>query len=139
MKIIFLIILIILFFYLDYKYDYNYEYFIENNFKYSIKNISPELIINPNADIVFIYLYTPNIYNYCKHSLLNIKNYIKMHNYGLIVYNEFFNDEVFPCWNKIAAILSNLQTSKYLVWIDADALVNNFNIKIIYIRMRNVH
>ena len=48
----------------------------------------------------------------------------------MIIYNEVFNNDVSPCWNKVASIITNLKNHDYLVWIDADALINNFNIKL---------
>lgn len=95
----------------------------------TIKQIKPK-IINPEASIMFIYLYTENIYDYCQHSIKNLTAYIKKYNYGLTIYSEPFNTSVSPCWNKIPAILENLKLYSYVVWFDADAIVNNFNIPI---------
>ena len=80
--------------------------------------------------IVFVYLYTPNIYEYCQHSIKNLVTYVNKYNYGLIVYDKIFDNNVYPCWNKIAAIIKNLSKYKYIVWFDADAIINNFDVKI---------
>ena len=97
---------------------------------YSIKQIIPQININPNADIAIVYVYTQNIYEYCQHSIKNLTAYVKKYNYGLIVYSEPFNTNVSACWNKVCAILENLLTHKYLVWFDADAIINNFDISL---------
>lgn len=127
-----IIILVIIYFtiYIIHKYI-NKEYF-ENSIPvdYSIKQIKPEININPNAPIAFVYVYTPNIYDYCQHSIKNLTAYVRKYNYGLIVYSESFNSNVSACWNKIVAIRENLPNRKYIVWFDADAIVNNFNIPI---------
>ena len=104
--------------------------FINNQIDYSIKKIIPEYNINTDAEIIFVYVYTPNIYSYAKHSIKNLLTYANKYNYGVIIYNNVFNNNVSPCWNKIAAILENLSKHKYLVWFDADAIISNFNIKI---------
>lgn len=97
---------------------------------YEIKNINPKYIINEKSKIAFVYFYTQNIYDYCQHSIKNITAYCNKYNYAFIIYNTPLNDEVSMCWNKIAVIIKNLSSYNYLVWIDADALINNMNISI---------
>lgn len=89
-------------------------------------NNKPE-IINNKSDIAIIYLYTPNIYNYAKHSLKNIKAFIDKYKYDLIIYNYLLDNSISPCWSKILAILYNLKNYKYVIWIDSDAIINNFD------------
>lgn len=103
----------------------------DNKLAYVINNIQPEISYNSNAKIVFVYVYTSNIYSYSQHSIKNLLAYVKKYNYGAMIYNKPFNDEVSPCWNKIASIITNLKNlskCKYLVWIDADAIITNFSI-----------
>lgn len=95
-----------------------------------INDIKPKICYNTNSDIILISLHTPNIYNYASHSVKNLLAYVKKCNYGLIIYDKIFNSNVYPCWNKIPAILKNLSKCKYLVWIDADAIICNFSIPI---------
>lgn len=99
-------------------------------YSYQIKNIQPQVTYNPTAEIAFVYVYTPNIFDYAQYSILNILSYCEKYNYGMIIYNQVFNDSVMPCWNKIACILENLKKYKYLIWIDADAIIANFNTNI---------
>ncbi len=135
--IIILIIILVILYQMD-KLDFNQ---LEENFNnttkskpkpfdYSIKKQNPQIVINPSADIAIVYVYTPNIYEYCVHSIKNLTAYVKKYNYGLIVYSEPFNTNMSPCWNKVCAILENLKSYKYVVWFDADAIVNNFDIRI---------
>lgn len=128
-----IIVIIIIFIYKTSKYDTfknseNYENFEKNN--HLIKKIKPQIKFNPNASIAFVYFYTPNIYSYAKHSILNIIAYAKKYNYAVIIYDKPFNNDVAMCWNKIVTILENLKNYKYLVWIDADAIIVNFDTKI---------
>lgn len=105
-----------------------YENFEE--FKYPIKDVKPDLVINENADICFIFFYTKNIEDYAKHSLHNVKNYCQKYGYALQSFSEKFNDEVSPCWNKVCSIIKLLPKYRYVVWIDCDAIIINFDKKI---------
>jgi hypothetical protein len=110
-----------------------------SQYLHEIKNIEPQVIFNSNADIVFVYVYTSNIFNYAQYSILNILSYCQKYGYGMIIYNQVLNDTVMPCWNKVASILLNLKKYKYLVWIDADAIIVNFNININQFILENPH
>lgn len=129
-KIIFLILILILIFMIK-----KTEYFesniepVEKLPELNLSKIKPQ-IINPNKKIAFVYVYTPNILDYAQHSITNLKNYIKLHDYTLIIYNQVLSDKVMPCWNKILAILANLKSYDYIVWFDADAIISNPNISI---------
>lgn len=92
--------------------------------KNDLHKITPE-IYNPGKSIAIIYLYTPNIYNYAQHSIKNLKSYVDKHGYTLIIYNQMISEDVFPCWNKILAILANISKYQYVVWFDADAIISN--------------
>lgn len=87
-------------------------------------------IFNPNKKIAFVYVYTPNIFDYAQHSIVNLKNYVLTHGYTLIIYDKVLSDKVKPCWNKVLAILANLKSYDYMVWFDADAIISNPNIPI---------
>jgi hypothetical protein len=69
--------------------------------------------------------------------ILNILSYCEKYGYGMIIYNQVLNNEVMPCWNKIASILLNIKKYKYLIWIDADAIIVNFNINIYQFILEN--
>jgi hypothetical protein len=95
-----------------------------------IKKINPIITYNKNSEIAFIYIFTKNIFEYSKHSIMNVLSYIKKHNYAFIIYDKLFCNSVAPCWNKILAILKNIKKYKYIVWFDADAIILNFDITI---------
>jgi hypothetical protein len=97
---------------------------------YKIINKKPAYVINKKSPIGFVFFHTENIFIYSKYSLEKLKKYCKKHEYGLIVYEKPLNLDMMPCWNKIACVLLNLKKFKYLVWIDADAMICNDNIKI---------
>lgn len=114
-----------------YSYKIN-EPFINEKI-YTIKNIEPEISYNTCARIVFVYVNTPNILPYWQHCIKNLLAYAEKYNYGVQIYNQVFNNEVFPCWNKVAAVITNLKKltkCEYFVWIDADAIISNFSIPI---------
>lgn len=94
---------------------------------HDLHKVTPE-IYNPGKNIAIIYLYTSNIYQYAKHSIKNLKNYADKHGYTLIIYDQMISEDVYPCWNKILAILANISKYQYVVWFDADAIVSNPNI-----------
>jgi hypothetical protein len=122
---IFLIVIIIIVFIYKTTYLENFE-----QKYYLIKNIEPQVKFNSKATIAFVYFYTPNIFSYAKHSILNILSYAEKHNYAVIIYDKPFNDDVSMCWNKIVTIMENLKNYEYLVWMDADAIIVNPTIKI---------
>ncbi len=125
-KLIFILVLLMILCILSFVKN---EYFINTNML-EIKKITPQINYNISAEIIFVSVYTPNILNYAKHSIINLMAYAKKYNYGVIIYNQQLNDNVYPCWNKIASILVNLSKCKYLVWIDADAIISNFSVPI---------
>jgi len=127
------VIIVVLFFFVFFCvffYEYKNESFNETGKIYEIKDIPPKHVLNPDSKIAFVYFYTPNIHEYCQHSIHNISTYCNKYNYAFIAYDTVFNEEVSMCWNKIAAILQNLHKYDFLVWIDADAIINNMDITI---------
>ena len=91
-----IIILVIIYFTIYIIHTYIYKEYFENSIPidYSIKQIKPEININPNAPIAFVYVYTQNIYDYCQHSIKNLIAYVRKYNYGLVIYNNVFNVNV---------------------------------------------
>ena len=87
-------------------------------------------IINPGKKIAFVYLYTLNISDYASHSIKNLTDYVIKQGYTLIIYDKIIESNVYPCWNKVLAILANLKNYDYVVWFDADAIISNRNKRI---------
>lgn len=130
---IILLILILVFIYLlNYFFNKKEHYSNINNLDQILEDSKkiPITVINPNKKIAFIYVHTPNIYDYTEHSIKNLKEYIYKYDYTLIIYNNIIYDNVSPCWNKVLAVLINLKNYDYVVWYDADAIINNMDISI---------
>ncbi len=108
--------------------DYN-PYLIEDLSTVLYKYTKP-YIFNPGKKIAIVLLYTPNIYSYVSINLINLSNYVIKNDYTLIIYSNLISFSVFPCWNKILAVLENLKNHDYLMWLDADAIICNHGIKI---------
>lgn len=128
-------IIIIFFLILSISIDKKQKKQIKINKKYNSnpninKDITPEFVLNKNTNkkIAIVYFYTENILNFAQHSIHNIKHYCSIHNYAFIVYNKPLNNDVKLCWNKIAVILNHLNQYKYIIWIDADAIIVQHNI-----------
>jgi len=70
---VFIIVLVIILIIMSW--NKNKELFINEKDIYTIKNIKPEISVNINSPIVFVYVYTPNIFPYCQHSIINLLSY----------------------------------------------------------------
>lgn len=97
------------------------------NNRFSIKNVIPE-IFNDGHKIAIITMNTPNIHIYSQYSEINLKEFCKRKNYTLYIYREMISEDSHGCWNKIPAILNHFNKKHdYLIWVDADAIINNMN------------
>ena len=58
--------------------------------------------------------------------------YCKRHRYGFTSFHENLEDKYKPHWNKLHYILHMINTSsaKYLVWLDHDIIIKNFDVRI---------
>lgn len=120
----FLILIILIFSILILRNTFSTEYFSKNPFSIVIP---PAQHIRRKKKIALLHLSTPNIQEYARHSVKNISAYAEKHDYGLIVYDKIIFPDVPPCWNKICAILHNLNQYEWIIWIDADAIITNFD------------
>lgn len=71
------VIIVVLFFFVlfcVFFYEFKNESFDKDK-QYEIREIHPKNVLNPDAKIAFVYFYTPNIYDYCQHSIHNISTY----------------------------------------------------------------
>jgi hypothetical protein len=110
----------------------NFNYDNESFKNYTIlDNIKPYKKGNLQSDIAFVTLYTPNISDFSYYSEVALIEYCNKYNYGYYIYNEALSNDIeHGCWNKIPAIQKHLNNHKYLIWIDSDAIINDFNIDI---------
>ena len=130
--IILLIIILCIFISICFKKSNFEDILNKKKLNYKIKlNIHPE-IYNKGYKNCIVTLYTPNIENYAKYSIKNIKYYCLKHNLTLYIFNEEFSENVeHKCWNKIPAILYLMHNTghQYIIWIDIDAVFNRLDIK----------
>lgn len=108
---------------------YIYSYFIDNK-KYKIKNLDKYWTNNIESDILIISQYTPEIKDYAQHSIKNYKYYCNKHKYKLLLFDKHLCKDVHPCWYKIILLNHLIPKTKYIVWIDCDAIITNPNIRI---------
>jgi len=66
--------------------------------------------------------------DYMDGAIFNKQQYCKKHNYTFINYTERFSKRHCP-WDKIQSVIKNIHLFDYIIWVDADALFNNFSIK----------
>ena len=85
---------------------------------------------NEDADIGFVSLCTPHIYNYALPAQEILKKYCRKHNYGYHLYRDSLDKDSHPTWSKASAVLNHIKQHKWLIWIDADAVPIDFNKKI---------
>ena len=94
-------------------------------------------IHNPGQEIAIVTQNTKNIINeYFIETRKNHINYSNKHNYSYYVFYENLAEEVNKgespkiCWSKVRACLNIISNHKYIMWIDADAIFCNQDIKI---------
>ena len=80
--------------------------------------------------ILVLTLSTPNILEYSKYTSAINKKYCKTHSYDFINYTHTLDDTRHPAWSKIKAIQKHINNYDWIMWIDADAIFLNQNIKI---------
>lgn len=83
--------------------------------------------------IKIVMFYDDAIKNYSILSEKINKIYTNKHNYDLIVYNESFDKNRAPQWNKVMAVLKTFEkypNTTAIIWIDSDAIFNMHSIKI---------
>lgn len=78
--------------------------------------------------ICIVSLVTKEIEDMCKESILNKQYYCKKYNYTFVNYNERFSTRHCP-WDKIQCLIKTINWFDYVIWMDADAVFNNENIR----------
>lgn len=102
-----------------------YKIFQNYNIKKSLNNF--ETIVK--YKILFLTFDNRNNENFVKIHNENIKSYCDKYNYEYKYYSEC-NKNIY--WCKIYLMLDELKTNKYdyIIWLDSDTIINNFNIDI---------
>lgn len=80
--------------------------------------------------IAVITLGTKNISEYSRYSFDINKAYCEKHGYTYIQYNDIIDSSRPPAWSKILAIKNHIDAFDWLMWIDADAIFYNHDIRI---------
>lgn len=82
--------------------------------------------------ICVVSLYTPNISNIGDCMYDNVSRYCTKQQYDFVCGKESLDESRHPVWSKILILQSAIATNKYdwILWIDADALVVNDDIRI---------
>lgn len=99
----------------------------------AIDSANWELHLNPDAEIAFVSLYTPNISHYGRIHEENISRYCLRHGYGYHLYRDnpaFLPDGLNANWAKVHLIQRHLHEHEFVFWIDADILAVNQEIRI---------
>ena len=93
--------------------------------QHSLSPQAPELHINPDAEIAFVSLFTPNIAGYGILHERSMLRYCERHGYGYHLYREapaFLPGSVTANWAKAHLIRKHLKQHQFVLWIDADIL-----------------
>jgi hypothetical protein len=80
--------------------------------------------------IAVITLGTKNISEYSRYSFDINKAYCEKHGYTYIQYNDVIDSSRPPSWSKILAIKDQMSHFDWIMWIDADAIFFNHDIRI---------
>lgn len=73
---------------------------------------------------------TKNINYYTQYTFPINKAYCERHGYTYIQYNDVIDVDRPPSWSKILALKNHINSFDWLMWIDADAIFYNHDIKI---------
>jgi len=82
--------------------------------------------MNNNTKIAVVTLFTKEIQEEAELSNINKQLYCDKHNIDFRVYYGRVSDR-YPPWDKILAVLHSLPLYDYVIWVDVDAVFNNFN------------
>ena len=89
------------------------------------------IVLFPGNDIAIVTLHTPNMKKVAELSEMNIVAYCQRHRYTCYVYrNSIIHKNEAPTWNKPVVLLNHIDSHKYIMWLDADAIFTNFDIKL---------
>lgn len=80
--------------------------------------------------IGIVTLSTPNIETYCQYTRARNCDYAEQHKYQFIAFKEKLDDSRPASWSKLLALLMNWDDYDWLMWIDADAMIMNKDIKL---------
>lgn len=88
---------------------------------------------NPNSKIALVTLYTHHIATYARVSEHNVKRYCDRHGYAYHVYREVpseIDPSISGSWVRSWLLQNLVSDHEWVIWIDADVLFRNQNIKL---------
>lgn len=75
-------------------------------------------------------LYTPEIADFSKEAVKNFRMYCDLHGYDLFVYEKTLLDGLRGNWCKPKVLLNHIKDYDYVVWLDSDIAILDFNKKL---------
>ena len=79
--------------------------------------------------LAIVTYHTPNCASYAQLSDISKQKYAEKYGYAYFLHTTPFNDRQ-PTWNKPEALLSHFNDAQILVWMDADAIIANYQFDI---------
>ena len=110
--------------------DFYYLFFTRNLFWARTCIPKDRVIHNPNPNIGIIMSYESNYGKLGYLSELDKRYYASVNNYTLLVNREVLNPTRKPSWNKVLMAIRHLEDFDWLLYVDADTLIMNPEIKL---------
>jgi FkbM family methyltransferase len=85
---------------------------------------------SPNSSICIVTLYDEHYMEAAPYSIKNKKIYADLNGYDLIYFDDIIDKDRPPQWSKVQAIQAALSKYDWVWWIDIDAMIMNFSIKL---------
>lgn len=94
------------------------------------RNVEEVIKYKGNVPIAIVSQATPNMSAMTKLSFANHEAYARKHGYTYVCYYDTLVDFTYVTWNKVYVLQEQLKKYKYVMWIDADAIFTNMNVKL---------
>lgn len=82
------------------------------------------------GQLCVVMLATENIHSYSKHAIEANRLYCQRHGYAFRLFVQPLAADRHPSWHKVAAVRSVLEEYSGVLWIDADAIITDFEMRI---------
>lgn len=99
----------------------------KNNLKKRFKDNC--ITFNKGNKSAIVSLRTPNTANWAQYAAVNQLAYAHQNKHDYLLYTDLVVIEDIPHWNKVKVLMELLPKYDYLVWMDSDAIVTNFDKK----------
>ena len=96
-----------------------------------VKQPTKPAVFNPGKNIAIVMAFTPNIYKYALIAEQNVTSYAKENGYTCYIYRDTVVPvKEHPTWNKPLVLDNHIGNHDYIMWMDADAIFTNYDIRI---------